>query len=152
MNETIEKLKNSFSQFVSTALSEFREQASEQMEQFAVDCHPWNGSILLAFLTTAEVQESPFLAEPEELAAWKYYDIASVRSSTHPDVGQWMQDAYSQYDDKAVGAELFFQACADVMASTAIQEILSKYNLSKGFKIVVLHPDTGKEYYTEAKF
>ncbi|VTR97016.1 hypothetical protein [Tuwongella immobilis] len=151
MDETIEKWRSSLLQFVSTALSDFREQVSEQMEQFALDCHPWNGSIILAFLTTAEVQESPFLAEAEEMAAWKYYDFASVRSSSHPDVGQLMQDVYNQYDDKAVGAELFFKGCADVMASTAIQEALSKYNTSNSFTISVPHPDTGKEYYTESK-
>jgi hypothetical protein len=147
MNEAIEGWGNDLRQFILAALNDFGTQGAEQMEQFAVDCHPWNGSVILAFLTTSEVEESPFLAEAGEMAAWKFYDFASARSSTHPDIGLRMKEIYNQANDKAKCAAQFFMACAETVASKPIQDILSKYNLSKSFKITISHPDTWKEYY-----
>ena len=148
MNESVDKWSSDLAQFVSAALGEFKMQATEQMEEFAVDCHPWNGVVVLAFLTTSEVEESPFLAEVEEMAAWKYYDFASALSCSRPELGSRMREFYEQEgDDKAKEAERFFVACAAAVASKPVQDMLSKYKLSKSFKITIPHPDTGKEYY-----
>lgn len=148
MNEVIDKWGSDLAQFVSAALGEFKTQATEQMEQFAVDCHPWNGVIVLGFLTTKEVEESPFLAEAAEMAAWKFYDFASALSCSRPELGSRMRELYEQEGgDKAKVAELFFVACAEAVVSKPVQDMLSKYKLSKSFKITIPHPDTGKEYY-----
>jgi hypothetical protein len=148
MNEDIGTWGSDVGQFISTALAQFKVQTSEQMEQFAVDCHPWNGVIALGFLTTSEVEDSPFLAEAEEMAAWKFYDFASALPGSSTDLGSRMRKLYEQGgDDKSKVAERFFLACAAAVASKSVQDQLSKYNLSQGFKITIPHPDSGKEYY-----
>jgi hypothetical protein len=151
MNEVINKWGSDLAQFLSAALGEFRTQATEQVEQFAVDCHPWNGAVVLAFLTASEVEESPFLAEVEEMAAWKFYNFASTLSCSRPELGLRMRELYEQAgDDRAKVAEQFFVACAAAVASKPVQDMLSTYKLSKNFKITVPHPDSGKEYYPPA--
>jgi hypothetical protein len=147
MNNDIDKWSSDLAQFISAALAEFRAQATDKIEQFAVDCHPWNGVVVLAFLTTKEVKESPWLAETEEMAAWKFYDFASALSCSSAELGSRMQELYEQGDDKAKVAERFFMACAAAVASKPVQDMLSKYKLSENFKITIPHPDTGKEYY-----
>jgi hypothetical protein len=118
MNDAINKWGRELAQFVSAALSEFRTQATEQIEQFAVDCHPWNGVIVLGFLTSCEVEESPFLAEVEEMAAWKHYDVASALSCSHAELGSRMRELYEhEGNDKAKVAEQILAMCAGVVAS-----------------------------------
>ncbi len=148
MSEGIDEWGSDLAQFISAALGEFRTQATQRMEQFAVDCHPWNGIIVLGFLTTNEVEESPFLVEAGEMAAWKLYDFASTLSCSRPELGSRMRTIYEQEGgDKAKVAERFFMACAEAVASKPVQAMLSKYELSTSFKISIPHPDTGKEYY-----
>jgi hypothetical protein len=143
MSETRDKWRNELTQFIAAALDQFRTSVKEQMEQFAVDCHPWNGTIILAFLTTSEVEESPFLAEAAEMAAWKLYNFASA-----PELGSRMRESYEQGgNDRAKVAERFFAACAAAAADTSVQEMLSSYKLNRNFKITIRHPDTGHEYY-----
>jgi hypothetical protein len=136
-----------FESFLEDTLEKFSKETNEVMERFSVDCHPWNGSIFLAFLTSDEASESPFLLEPAEIAAWKYYDFASARSSTHPEIAKEMHDIYYASEDKELSAKNFFVACADVVAKKSIQNMLAKFKLSSTFQITISHPDTGTEFY-----
>ena len=148
MNEVLENWRGDLTEFLSAALDEFRLATTDLMEQFALDCHPWNGIIVLAFLTTREVEESPFLADCKEMAAWRFYDFASTLSCSRPTLSSMMRQIYEQAgDDKAKVAEQFFLACAAAVASKPVREVLSKYKLSRSFKITIPHPDTGKEYF-----
>jgi len=121
------------------------------MEGFAVDLYPWNAVVILAFLTAKEFEEEPFLADAREMAAWRFYDFASDLSCSHPGLGSRMRELYeTERGDKAKVAVEFFVACAKAVASKPVRDALAKYDLSGGFKIMIQHPDTGKEYYPPA--
>jgi hypothetical protein len=77
MTLTSEECRSDLTTLISTALGEFRAVTDDEMEMFAVDCHPWNGVIVLAFLTHAELKDAPFLSEAALMAAWKYYDFGA---------------------------------------------------------------------------
>jgi hypothetical protein len=132
------------------ALAEFRRGADDKMKTFAVDCHPWNGVIALAFLTEQELQDAPFLSEAAEMAAWKYYDfgrrLASWQSASG--IGSQMRTMHeSDGERKDRIAEQLFQRCAAAVASKPVQTALSMFHRARDFKITIPHPDTGAEYY-----
>ena len=154
MNAVVEKWINDVADFFSNALQEFQSQANDEMEVFAVDCHPWNGVLVLAFLTHSEVEESPFLAEVGEMAAWRNYDFASGLSCLQraSDLGSQMRDVYEQAgEDRSRVGERFLEGCAAAVAAKRVQEVLSKYKLSCSFKITIPHPDSEKDYYPPGK-
>ena len=72
-----EKWQSELMTLITAALEEFRSEAEDEMEMFAVDCHPWNGTIALAFLTRSESQDDPSLRKASEMAAWRYYDFGA---------------------------------------------------------------------------
>jgi hypothetical protein len=150
MTTAIEQYRHDLTTLVSTALREFRAGIDDEMEIFAMDCHPWNGVIVLAFLTHVEVNDAPFLAEVVEMAAWKYYDFGADLPCWHSalDIGSRMRTEYEEAGVKrsAVATE-FFQACAQAVASKQVQDVLFTYQLTEKFKITIPHPDTGEEYY-----
>jgi hypothetical protein len=43
MSLTFEKYRSDLTMLISTALGEFRAGIDDEMEIFAVDCHPWRG-------------------------------------------------------------------------------------------------------------
>lgn len=146
MSDDMDKWRGDFIRSVADALDEFRAKTNERMVRFAVDCHPWNGVIALAFLTATEVAESPFLIGPDEMAAWKFYNFAPA-----PELGSRMRKLYEQAaGDKAEVADRFFKACGHAIASKRIQAILSKYDLSEGFTITIPHPDDNGECYSDS--
>lgn len=135
---------------IATTLGEFRNQSDDEMEIFAVDCHPWNGVISLAFLTHNELFESPFLSEAAEMAAWKYYDFGSSLDSWRlaSSIGSRMREAYEKAGgNRAKVAEEFYRACARCVAATLVQNVLNKYKRTRNFRISITHPDTGMEFY-----
>lgn len=134
---------------IENALREFRDQVAGQIESFAVDCHPWNGVLDLAILTHDEVVNDRLLIDPAEMAAWKHYHFGSSLASWPAvgDLASQMREAYSKSNDRADVAEEYLRACADAVATPAVQQALSKYDLTDAFRISVCHPDTDKEYY-----
>jgi hypothetical protein len=149
MTLALEQCRSDLTKLITTALGEFRA-VDDEMEMFAVDCHPWNGVIVLAFLTHAELQDASFLAEAAEMAAWKYYDfgaeLACWRSA--PELGSRMRTAYEEAgNDRSTVVTQFLQACAEAVASKQVQDVLSTYRLAEKFRITISHPDTGEEYY-----
>jgi hypothetical protein len=150
MNTAIDDWEIKLSALVARALEAFSILAQDRVELFAVDCHPWNGIIVLAFLTASEAEQNPQLREPAEMAAWKYYDFPSVLPNWQPpsDLGSTMRNAYENAGgDRAAVADTFFRACAAAVGTSAVQEALAKYPRSDTFRISICHPDTGREYY-----
>src|SRR5262245_13943550 len=118
MREVLEQWSRELARFVSCALDEFRPRAAERMEGFAVDLHPWNGVVVLAFLTAKEFEEEPSLADAREMAAWRFYDFTSDLSCSHPGLGSRMRELYeTERGEKAKVADAFFVACAEAVAS-----------------------------------
>jgi hypothetical protein len=136
---------------ISTTLGEFRSNAEDDMEMFAVDCHPWNGAIVLAFLTHSEVKDAPFLSDAAEMAAWKNYDFGAGLTSWQPAFGiaLRMRTVYEKAgENRFYVARQFFHGCGAAVAAKPVQHMLSKYRLANAFKITVPHPDTAEEYYS----
>jgi hypothetical protein len=79
------------------------------------------------------------------------YDFASPLASCASGLrklGGEMRQVYEQLQaDKGKIAEAFFVACAQAVASDAVQRVLATLQLSTKFRITVPHPDTGREYY-----
>jgi hypothetical protein len=137
-------------QLISTALCEFRGRADEEMERFALDCHPWNGLLVLAFLTESELKDAPFLSEPTEMASWKLYDFGAGLACWHSvlDVTSRMRTVYEEAgNNRSSVAMQLFKSCARAVASQQVQDVLSTYRWAKGIRITIPHPDTGEEYY-----
>jgi hypothetical protein len=150
MSLTFEKYRSDLTMLISTALGEFRAGFDDELEMFAVDCHPWNGVIALAFLTRVELIDAPFLADVAEMAAWKYYDFGADLPCWHSaaDIGSKMRTEYEGAgDNRSTVATQFFQACARAVASNQVQDALLRYRLSEKFKITIPHPDADEEYY-----
>ena len=146
----IDSWQDNLADFISSALTQFRSSADEEMERFAVDCHPWNSLIVLAFLTRAELKEAPSLLDPAEMAGWKYYDFGAGLpiSPAAAGIGSKMRSAYENTSDgKANVARLFLQRCAAAVASKPVQDALATFTLADGFRITITHPDTDEEFY-----
>jgi len=145
-----DKWQTDLAELISAALGEFRSKAEDEMEMFAVDCHPWNGVIVLAFLAHSELKDAPFLSEAAEMAAWKYYDFGAGLTSWQPvcEFASRMRTMYENAgENRSDVARQFLQGCAAAVASKPVQDMLSKYRLAKGFKITIPHPDTAEECY-----
>jgi hypothetical protein len=141
--------QSELTQLISDALGEFRSNAEDEMEIFALDCHPWNGVIALAFLTHLELEDAPFLTEAAEMAAWKYYDFGANLTSWRlvSAVASRMRPVYESSENRYDVAREFFQGCAAAVASKPVQDTLATYRLAQGFKITIPHPDNAEEYY-----
>ena len=55
-----------------------------RVEAFALDCHPWNGVLDLAFLTRREAEADPSLGDPDEMAAWEHFHFAEGLAAWAP--------------------------------------------------------------------
>ncbi len=145
-----EQWQNELITLIAAALEEFRSEAEDDMAMFAVDCHPWNGTIALAFLTHSESQDDPSLRNVSEMAAWRYYDFGAGLTSWRPaqGVASAMRVVYEGAgEDRHDVSSWFFQGCATASASKRVRQALSRYRLAKGFNLTVPHPDTGEEFY-----
>jgi hypothetical protein len=134
---------------IEMALAEFRDQVQGQIDSFAVDCHPWNGVLDLAILTHDEVLNDPLLFNPAEMAAWKHYHFGAGLKSWQAagKLASQMRETYDKSTDRPAVAEEYLRACAAAVATTAVQQSLSRYPMTDGFRIAVRHPDTDKEYH-----
>ena len=145
-----EKWMSALTTLMTATLTEFRCRSDDEMERFAVDCHPWNGTIILAFLTCAEAQDDPSLRDSSEMAGWKFYDFGasctSWRAATS--LGSAMRLVYEGAgEDRGHVSREFLQACAKAAASEQVQRALSRYRRPEVFDVTIPHPDTGEEYY-----
>ena len=151
MNTTIDSWEINLSALVASTLDAYGSQFEDEIELFAVDCHPWNGILVLAILTVAEAESNPELNDTAEMAAWKYYDFASELAEWEPasKLSSSMREAYDRAEtDRSVVADQFLRACAAAVRTAVVQEALTKYSLADTFRISVSHPDTGQEYVT----
>jgi hypothetical protein len=96
MRMDYERWQGELTTLITAALDEFRIGTEDDLERFVVDCHPWNGTIALAFLTRSESEDNQFLRETSEMAAWRYYDFgAALRSwRSAPGVASAMRVVY----------------------------------------------------------
>jgi hypothetical protein len=136
------------SKAIALALSEFSAQNQEEIEVFAIDCHPWNGQVNLAILTTSEAKADPLLVDAAELAAWKHYGFESQFASwaRANELCSSMRETYYRTDDRAALTDGYLQACATAAMATVVRNGLSAFNLSERFRISVCHPDGNREY------
>jgi hypothetical protein len=101
-------------------------------------------------LTHAEVANDPLLADPNEMAAWKYFHFTSPLASWK-DVGDLairMREAYyNAASDRDKVAQDYLRACTWAVKSAEVRQALDVYDLAVPFRVSVAHPDTGEEYY-----
>jgi hypothetical protein len=123
--------------------------ADDALVMLAVDCHPWNGGVYLAALTQSEVDADPSLADPAEMAAWKYYDFGESCSNWNVDsLCDTMRNDYYSSDDHDTIAQGYLRSCAAALADEAVVLALRHLVLHDGFRVSVTHPDDGSEYCT----
>jgi len=137
---------------IADVFAEFRASVDDEMEMFVVDCHPWNGGIYLAFLTSSELRDSPFLSEIAEMASWRYYafDRDFIDLTSSPALAEHaftMRTPYEEADDPHEVANQYLSACAAALASKTVQDTLATFRRTTGFKISVPHPDSGEEFF-----
>lgn len=113
----------------------------------ALDCHPWNGDIGISALTATEVARDHSLADPAEMAAWRFFDFASDFECWQEvtEIVREMKTAYYSEDRLRV-VETFIGACAEAITSDVVGAALEKFALAEGFTLSVVHPDTGREF------
>jgi hypothetical protein len=113
----------------------------------ALDCRPWHGSIGLAALTATEVVTDKALADPAEMAAWRYFDFPRDFESWQlaTALAEAMRSAYYSGNRPAV-VEAYFGACAAALTSEAVGEALGGFTRTDGFRLSVAHPDDGREF------
>jgi len=94
-----------------------------------------------------EVAAQSFLADPAEMAAWRYCDFAQDLPSwaVVSELGKVMRLAYEKGDRPAV-ADAFMQACATAVTSPAVRDSLAAFVCTDRFKLSVAHPDDGREF------
>jgi hypothetical protein len=134
MTIAIEQCRRDLTMLISTALGEFRTGIDDEMVMFAVDCHPWNGVVVLAFLTYSELTDAPFLSEAAEMAAWKYYDFGAGLPCWQSalDTGTRMRTAYEVAGGtRSTVVRQFLQACAEAVASKQVQDVPAEERPSK---------------------
>jgi hypothetical protein len=115
----------------------------------AVDCHPWDGVVEISFLTDDEFDQDPFLLDPEEMAAWKYYHI-SKESSKHDllnGVALKMKNEYFASSSKSEYADAVFEMISETLKSPGVSQLVGSFKTRKGLKVSVANPDNAKEYY-----
>src|SRR5262249_8657981 len=133
---------------IAGALREFVPRlGSEPLAMLAVDCHPWHGGLGLAALTGIEVATQSFLADPAEMAAWRYFDFARDMPSwkATSELGNQMKSAYHVGDCTAI-ADAFLHACATAITSNVVCEALAPLVRTNTFRLSVAHPDDGREF------
>lgn len=115
----------------------------------AVDCQPWHGLLGISLLTAAEVDADAQLADPAEMAAWRYYDFSAGLASWQPAalLGRFMQAAYESASDRQATAESFLRACAGAVASPLVVAAVRSLERTGNFRISVTDPDNGREFF-----
>ncbi len=134
----------------STWSSELAVAIEDQVDTFAVDCHPWNGIIALAILTQSEINNDPLLYQLCEMASWRYYNFGASLESWQQtsDLALQMKIDYERAgENRALIAEGYLHACSSAVASNVVQAALSTIDRTDSLRISVAHPDSGLELY-----
>ena len=135
---------------IAAAVSEFAVLlGDEAIALLAVDCHPWHGTLGLSALTSAESNADSLLADPAEIAAWRYSDFARNTAAwlLTATLGSEMRAAYASGNCPVV-ADAFLAACATAVASECVMDTLEMLVQANGFRVRVTHPDNGRELVT----
>jgi hypothetical protein len=130
------------------ALREFAPQVgAEPLAMLALDCHPWHGTIGVAALTAKEVAGDKGLADPAEMAAWRFFDFARDFDcwQVATVLAQEMKSAYYSGGRPAV-VEACFSACAAAITCDVVGEALEGFARVDGFRLSVAHPDNRREF------
>lgn len=116
---------------------------------FAVDCHSWNGLLELSFLTTGEAEENHVLFDPEEMAAWRFFQFSKDYTSwgSAKALAEHMRMDYEGSVDKAGLSEKYFNAFVEAIRDPLVKLEIEKLNITEDFKVSVANPDSGKEYF-----
>ena len=114
----------------------------------AVDCHPWHGSVDLALLTATEVAADPELADPADMAVWRYYCFSTGLAAWQPvaALGREMQAVYEAAADPGTTAEAFMRACAGAAVGPSVAAAIELLARAPGFRLTITHPDDGREF------
>ena len=117
----------------------------------AVDCHPWNGQLSLALLTTAELDADPTMASPGEMAAWQHFNFTArlTEWSMVEELAHTMRSVYNASTDKAGTADRIYTAVAIALTADVVIKSLSELRLAEGFHFSVPHPDSDREYVSD---
>jgi len=140
------------------ALTALRSSIGEiELAAFAIDCHPWHGSIYLAALTSEEARTEPTLDCLEEMAQWGLYDFASEPRGHSPEMirlGRVMQEQWTSSGEStellAEAAEAFLVACARAAGHPSVSRAVAAFSRAESFRINVAHPDSNREFYPSA--
>lgn len=118
------------------------------VELFAIDCHPWHGTVDLAVLTANEVSADPELADPSGMAAWEYYCFSDGLIAWRPvaALGAEMRAEYEAAASRPTTADGFLRACAQAAVSPEVAAAIEKLNRTLSFRLTVTHPDDGREF------
>ena len=117
---------------------------NQTMLVFDLGCFAWHGYFELSFLTTDEPEMEMFSRDVDFMAQWRLYDFTSTYLSKWPqatDLAIEMQKSYDSASDPSAKAEALFLACAAVVKSKEVQEVLATYSLAGDFEVRVLNPD-----------
>ncbi len=128
----------------------------EPVVMLAVDCHPWDRTLGLSLLTRAEAAADALLADPAEVAAWRWFDFARDLTAWGPAaaLGDEMRAAYEADDsdvassDRPAVAAAFLRACAAALQSAQVGDALARLTRADGFRLSAAHPDDGREFVT----
>lgn len=121
--------------------------------RLAVDCHPWNGILLLAVLTAAEADADAALLDPREMAAWDRHAMSDrLPAWALVEALEWeMRAAYESAaqtaGDHKVVAEAYFRACAAAAANPEVAAALDLFERDPRFRVTITHPDNNREFY-----
>lgn len=115
----------------------------------ALDCHPWNGALGLALLTTAEAEADPTPDDPAEMAAWRHFHFTAGETGWREveQLEREMRQAYEVSDQSAEAADAFLAAGAGALSIAETGGAFAVLNRSPAFRVSVAHPDSGRGFY-----
>lgn len=117
---------------------------SEPLAAIDLGCFPWHGRIELSALTLRGTQTDPELLNPNEVAAWDYYNFAEHLPSWRivALLGHEMREAYRAAGDseREPTVEVFLRACTTAVGSPQVAAALPE---NPQIRFTVCHPDTG---------
>jgi hypothetical protein len=138
---------------IAVALREYGLTAAQDKPIVAIDvgCFPWHGSVELSILTAEDLDANRMLLEPGEIAAWRHYNFADGSPAWAPtaELGRQMADAYyaAEESGRSATVDAFLRACAAAVASPEVQEAIRAMPRDQRFRISVIHPDNGTQFW-----
>ncbi|MFK3872698.1 hypothetical protein [Pseudoalteromonas rhizosphaerae] len=117
---------------------------NQTMLVFDFGCFAWHGYFELSFLTNDEPEMEMLSRDVNFMAQWRLYDFTSTYLSKWPQATELaieMQQSYESASEPSAKADEFFLACADVVKSREVKEMLATYSLANDFEMRVLNSD-----------